>query len=157
MKYGFNNQIKVYDPGLDEMKIRNMGYTPCTLDEVLEQSDFISLHCSLNETTRHMIDTEQLKKMKKSAILINTARGAVVNEPAVAEAVKNGEIFGYGADATETEPVDPEHPMMKLKNVVVTPHSAIYNRTCMYNMNRKVMKDIFLVAAGEKPVGIVEQ
>lgn len=156
MKYGFNNQIKVYDPCVDEMKIRNAGFTPCTLDEVLEQSDFVSMHCCLNEQTRHLIDADRLKQMKKTAILINTARGAVVDEVAVAEAIEKGEIFGYGADASAVEPMETDHPLLKQPHVVITPHSSIYNRTCMYNMNRKVMKDIFLVAEGKEPVGIVE-
>ena len=95
--------------------------------------------------------------MKNTAILINTARGALVDELAVSEALEKGEIFGYGADTSEYEPMDPGHPLLKQKHVVITPHTAIYNRTCMYQMNRKVMEDIFLVDAGKAPSNIIER
>lgn len=157
MKYGFNNQILVYDPFLGDRKIKNAGFTPCLLEEVLERADFISLHCCLTKETEHMIGAEQLKRMKNTAILINTARGALVDELAVSEALEKGEIFGYGADTSEYEPMDPGHPLLKQKHVVITPHTAIYNRTCMYQMNRKVMEDIFLVDAGKAPSNIIER
>ncbi|NBK93668.1 3-phosphoglycerate dehydrogenase [bacterium 1XD21-13] len=156
MKYGFNNQILVYDPFMGDRKIKNAGFTPCTLEEVLEGADVISLHCCLTKETQYLIGAEQLKRMKKTAILINTARGALVDELAVSEALEKGEIFGYGADTSEYEPMDPEHPLLKQKHVVITPHTAIYNRTCMYQMNRKVMEDIFQVEAGKEPSSIVE-
>lgn len=156
MKYGFNNRILVYDPLMGDRKIQNAGFTPCSMEELLEQSDFISLHCCLNEATYHMIGEEQLKRMKKTAILINTARGSVVDELAVSKALKAGEIFGYGADVAEHEPIDPKNPLFLQEHVVITPHSSIYNRTCMYHMNRKVMEDIFLVESGKEPIGIVE-
>ena len=157
MKYGFNNRVIVYDPYLEDRKIRNMGYEPVSLEELLSQADFVSVHCSLNASTEKLIDAGRLKLMKRDAILINTARGAIVDEMAVYEAVKNREIFAYAADAAAVEPIPADHPLCGIPHVIITPHSAIYNRTCMYQMNRKVMEDLYLMEAGKEPKGIVTE
>ena len=157
MKYGFNNRVIVYDPYLEDRKIRNMGYEPVSLEELLSQADFVSVHCSLNASTEKLIDAGRLKLMKRDAILVNTARGAIVDEMAVYEAVKNREIFAYAADAAAVEPIPADHPLCGIPHVIITPHSAIYNRTCMYQMNRKVMEDLYLMEAGKEPKGIVTE
>ena len=73
------------------------------------------------------------------------------------EAVKNREIFAYAADAAAVEPIPADHPLCGIPHVIITPHSAIYNRTCMYQMNRKVMEDLYLMEAGKEPKGIVTE
>ena len=157
MKYGFNNHVLVYDPYLGGGKIRNKGYEPVPLEELLSRSDFVSVHCSLNDSTRGLLNADRLKLMKKDAVLINTARGAIVDELAVCEAVRERRIFAYGADAACVEPIPAEHPLCGTPHVIITPHSAIYNRTCMYQMNRKVMEDVYLMEAGREPRGIVRE
>jgi D-3-phosphoglycerate dehydrogenase len=93
-----------------------------TTDELLREADVISLHTNLSEETRHMINTDRLAIMKKGAILINTARGGLIDEKAVAEACRSGKLLGYGSDVMEEEPIKPPHPFLEIDNVIVTPH-----------------------------------
>ncbi|MDF1489044.1 2-hydroxyacid dehydrogenase [Tessaracoccus caeni] len=93
-----------------------------TLDEVLAQSDFLSLNCPLNDSTRHLINRETLAMMKPSACVINTARGALIDEPALIEALQTGVIAGAGLDVQEVEPLDDASPLYIMDNVIITPH-----------------------------------
>lgn len=95
-----------------------------TLDELLAQSDFVSLHCPLTAENQKMINAERLNQMKKTAILINTARGGLVDEQAVADALNGGIIARYYADAVSVEPIVAENPLLSAKNCVLTPHIA---------------------------------
>ncbi|WP_394523488.1 2-hydroxyacid dehydrogenase [Lacrimispora sp. JR3] len=100
--------------------MENLHFT--TIEEVLKQSDFISLNCPLNESTRHMINKETLAMMKPTAYLINTARGALVDEKALIEALQNQVIAGAGLDVQEVEPLDDSSPLYSMDNVIITPH-----------------------------------
>ncbi|HZK20643.1 MAG TPA: D-2-hydroxyacid dehydrogenase [Oscillospiraceae bacterium] len=95
-----------------------------SLDDVLEKSDFITLHCPLNDDTNELVNDEFLSKMKKGSYLINTARGAVVDEFAVANALNSGKLKGYGADVLLEEPPKSSNPLLSAKNTVITPHIA---------------------------------
>lgn len=95
-----------------------------SLDEVLSQSDFISIHMPLTSETKYLMNSETLSKMKKTAILINTARGDLVNEQDVADALKNGKIAGYAADVLSAEPMSKDNPLSKAPNCIITPHLA---------------------------------
>jgi glycerate dehydrogenase len=101
---------------------------PCVdIDELCKESDIISLHCPLTESTRGLIDARAISLMKKSAVLVNEARGAVVDEKAVRDAVKNGKISGFGCEVYSTEPDPKDHPYNDIagrKNVILTPHVA---------------------------------
>lgn len=98
------------------------GITFVSKDELYERSDFVSLHTPLNASTEHMIDADALKKMKSTAFLINTARGALVDEAALVDALQNGVIAGAGLDVQEVEPLDDASPLYTMDNVVLTPH-----------------------------------
>lgn len=98
----------------------NLTYT--SLEEVLKNSDYVSLHCPLNEKTKHIINAETLSLMKPTAFLINTARGALIDEPALIEALKKGTIAGAGLDVQETEPPVEGNPLYTMENVILTPH-----------------------------------
>ena len=100
------------------------GIRKVTMDDLMESSDIISLHCPLNDDTRHIINAESIKKMKKSAIVINTGRGPLVNDNDVAEALNNDQIAAYGADVVTTEPIPADNPLLSAKNCYLTPHIA---------------------------------
>jgi D-3-phosphoglycerate dehydrogenase len=113
-----------YDPYPNQAASSKAGIKLMSMNEVLAQSDFVSLHTPLSAETRHLIGEPQLRLMKPTAYLINTARGPVVDEPALIRALQEKRIAGAGLDVFEKEPVDPNNPLLKMDNVVVTPHSA---------------------------------
>lgn len=100
------------------------GITPVSLDELLQESDIVSLHCPLTDSTRELINKTTLAKMKKSAILINTGRGPLVNEADLAAALNNGDIQAFGADVLSKEPPTADNPLLSAKNCFITPHIA---------------------------------
>lgn len=121
---GFDLTTLVYDPYVSAEVITAAGAQPATLDEVLAQSDFVLLHCPLTPQTHHLIGERELRLMKPTAILINTARGPVVDEPALIRALNEKWIAAAGLDVFEQEPPDPANPLFAMSNVVVTPHTA---------------------------------
>lgn len=100
------------------------GITPVSLDELLQKSDIVSLHCPLTDSTRELINKTTLAKMKNSAILINTGRGPLVNEADLAAALNNGDIQAFGADVLSKEPPTADNPLLSAKNCFITPHIA---------------------------------
>lgn len=118
----FDMNIMVFTPSGKKDGIDFAKFT--SLDEVLKSSDFITLHCPLNEDTNGLVNDEFLSKMKHGAYLINTARGAVVDEYAVANALNNEKLSGYAADVLSTEPPKPTNPLLSAINTVITPHIA---------------------------------
>lgn len=114
---GMNILVSTRTPRED---MENIHFT--TTEEVLKQSDFVSLNCPLNESTRHMINKETLGLMKPTAFLVNTARGALIDEKALIEALENKVIAGAGLDVQEVEPLDDASPLYTMDNVIITPH-----------------------------------
>ena len=122
---GFDMRVLYYDPLCqDDPYAGEIGAHCVDWDTLLRESDFISLHTPLNNETYHMIRAETLAKMKPNAILINTARGAVVDPDALYLALKNGVIRAAALDVTDPEPISPEHPLLELDNLIITPHIA---------------------------------
>lgn len=119
---GFDMRILVYGPRVSDEEAAQVGAERATLDELLQRSDFVSLHCPLRPETHHLINRETLARMKPSAILINTARGSVVDQTALYEALVNGVIAGAGLDVTDPEPLRADDPLLKLPNVTIVPH-----------------------------------
>ena len=120
---GFNMRVLVNSlENADE--IRRLGGEKATLDELLRQSDFVSLHVPLTDETRHLISQRELKLMKPTAILINTARGSVVDPRALYAALRDGEILAAGLDVTDPEPVPLDDPLLTLDNCLIVPHIA---------------------------------
>ena len=120
----FGMRVLGFDPYAPQERIPAFVERVETVDEILCRSDFISLHVAGGPSTKHLINAEALKKMKPNAILINVARGSVVDEAALAEALRSGVIAGAGLDVFENEPLLPHNPLMLLENVVATPHCA---------------------------------
>lgn len=122
---GFDAQVQYYDPyPLDEERERELDVRRVSLDELFRTSDIVTCHAPLTPQTRHIVNRERLAMMKPTAMLINTARGPVVDESALTEALQNGVIAGAGLDVFEQEPVAPDNPLLRMDNVVVTPHMA---------------------------------
>lgn len=120
-------------------------------EEVFKQADVISLHCFLNEKTENLINKETLSIMKKTAFLINVARGGLVDEEALAEAVKNGEIAGAGLDVVKKEPMPKEHIFNQFDNILVTPHLAWYSEDASEDLKTKCAQEAIRFIKGEKP------
>jgi glyoxylate reductase len=121
---GFNMRVLYYNPEPAPELASEVGASYASMDALLAESDFVSLHCPLTPETVHLISREELRKMKPGALLINTARGPVVDQNALVEALQNGVIAGAGLDVTDPEPIDANHPLVHLENVIVTPHVA---------------------------------
>ncbi len=122
---GFRTSVVYYDVQAAPAEIeRELNAKRVELDELMETSDVISLHTPLNDATRGLICAESLARMKSTAIIVNTGRGPVVNEEALYAGLKDGAIAGAGLDVFEVEPLDPASPLLKLGNIVVTPHIA---------------------------------
>ena len=121
---GFEMNWLVHDPFLKGDDLAAQRVQSVSLETLLSESDFVSLHCPLTPSTRHLIGESQLRCMKPSAILINTSRGPVVDEPALARALTEGWIAAAGLDVFEQEPPSPDNPLLELENVILTPHSA---------------------------------
>lgn len=121
-KYGFNMHILYYDVACRDDLNKELGAECVSVEELLKRSDIVTIHVPLLPETRHMINEEKLRLMKKTAILINTSRGAVVDTVALVKALSEGWIAGAGLDVFEEEPLPKDHPLTKLDNVVLTPH-----------------------------------
>lgn len=121
---GFNLNWIIHDPFVEVKQLAALGMQSVSLETLLSQSDYISLHCPLTTATRHLISEPQLRQMKPTAILINTSRGPVVDETALVRALTEGWIAAAGLDVFEQEPPARDNPLLKLENVILTPHSA---------------------------------
>lgn len=125
-----------------------------SLEELLEQSDFVSLHCYLDETTRHLMNSRTIALMRPGAILINTARGPVVEPTALLEALDTGHLLGAGLDVFEIEPLDNER-LRQHPRVLLTPHSAFYSIEGFVELRRKTAEEVARVLRGEPPLNPV--
>ena len=123
------------------------------LSELLRRADVVTLHCLLTDETRKLIDRERLALMKPTALLINCARGPIVDEAALIEALENGRLAGAGLDVTDPEPVAPDSPLFKLPNVIVTPHYAPTTVESATRVSKIAVENINAVLAGQEPVG----
>lgn len=148
----FGLRILGYDPYVEKSLAGESGITLMTsLPELLNQSDFVSVHTPLNEETRHMIGEAEFKQMKPSAYFINTARGPVVDELALIEALQEKRIAGAGLDVFEMEPIAPDNPLLKMDNVVVVPHSASYSDAAIAEQPVNPAQEVARVLSGKWP------
>ena len=117
---------------IEKVEARKIGVKYVSLDELLAGSDILTLHVPLNENTRGLISKEKVSLMKRGSILINTARGPVVDSLALADALNEGRLAGAGIDVFDTEPpISPDHPLVRAKNVVLTPHIAFATKEAL--------------------------
>ena len=127
------------------------------LDTVMRESDFISIHCPLNKQTRGLIGARQLALMKPTAYLINTARGPIVDEPALITALREHRIAGAGLDVFDTEPVPAGHPLLAMENVIVSPHVIARTHECIRDTSISSCRSVAAVSQGNAPPYIVNR
>ena len=147
---GFDGRILAYDPFLKEDRIRSGGAEPSGLDRLTREADLISLHCNLTPETRHMFGADRFRMMKPSAFIVNCSRGAVIDEAALAEALKSGEIAGAGIDVYEEEPPVKNNPLFSLPNAVVTPHFSGGTRQARERICRSAVENALRAVRGEE-------
>lgn len=134
----FGMVVMVNDPAFPTPRIAADGHTPAPdLEVAIPEADVVTLHCPLSAATRHMVDTVFLSRMKPTAWLINTARGGLVDETALAKALSEGTIEAAGVDVLQSEPPDAENPLFRLSNVVLSPHNAAAPLECYEKMSQR--------------------
>ena len=148
---GFGLNIIAYDPMMDTAAAQQLNVSPVSFQELLAQSDYISIHCPLTQETHHLFDRQIFEQMKPTVIFINTARGAIVKEEDMVAFLREHEFAMAGIDVTETEPVPTDHPLLKLNNAVVTPHVAWYSVESVLSLQRKVAEEVAGVLSGQPP------
>jgi D-3-phosphoglycerate dehydrogenase / 2-oxoglutarate reductase len=154
---GFEMTILAHDPYVDADTMASYGVSAASLDDLLSRSDYVSVHCPLLKSTYHLIGERELKLMKKDAILVNTSRGPVIDEPALIRALTEGWIAGAGLDVFEQEPIDPFNPLLKLDNVAVTPHIASNSDEFLPNFWRLSVDTVVDLAKGRWPRSYVNK
>jgi D-3-phosphoglycerate dehydrogenase len=122
-----------------------------TLDDLLRQSDFITIHVPLTPKTRGMIGRKQIQAMKPGAIVVNVSRGGLVDEIALADALASGRLAGAGLDVMEPAPPDPNHPLLKQENVIITPHTAFFSQASTLELETRTAQEVVRVADGGEP------
>ncbi|NOJ27467.1 MAG: D-glycerate dehydrogenase [Nitrososphaera sp.] len=148
---GFGMKILYCNRSRNQKAEQELGARYVSLDELLQESDFVSLHASMNEASYHMIDREKLQKMKKTAFLINTARGKVVDEKDLSVALRKGWIAGAGLDVFEEEPLVKSSPLVKMKNVTLLPHIGSATHQTRSAMGKVAAESILAVLDGKSP------
>lgn len=146
----FGMRILAYSPSLTDDQARAHSVMRRELDDVLRESDFVSLHLPLTTHTRHVIDAEKLALMKPDAVLINTARGGVVDHDALLHALQRGVIGGAALDVTDPEPIAPDHPLLSLANVLVVPHIGSATHKTRENMALMAAHNLIAGLRGER-------
>jgi len=152
---GFGMKVIAYDPYVPADVAAGMGVELVDFDRLLRESDYISIHSALTAETKHMMSLEQFKKMKKTAYLINTARGPLVDDAALYTALSEGMIAGAGLDVLEDEPPNLDNPLFTLDNVVITAHCAHYSDQSAIELRSRPVEEVARALKGELPINIL--
>ncbi|HTT10353.1 MAG TPA: NAD(P)-dependent oxidoreductase [Burkholderiaceae bacterium] len=152
---GFDMRLLAADPYADAGRIEALGATLVPLPTLLREADFVVLMCLLNDETRHLIDAEKLALMRPTAYLINVARGPVVDEPALIRALEAKRIAGAGLDVFEQEPIAPDNPLLKMEQVIVSPHALCWTDECFNAIATDGLTSLVDVARGKRPAYLV--
>ena len=149
---GWGVKILSYDPYVNPDSMREYGVEKCmALEEMLEQVDVLSINAVLTKDTYHMINEEALRKLKKRAFIVNTGRGAIIDEKALVRALGDGRIAGAALDSMEQEPIDPNNELLKLENVILTPHMSAVTPEMDWMLTYTAMENALMALKGEIP------
>lgn len=153
----FDLKLRAADPHVDSKVLEGLSTRKVTLDELMAQSDFVVVTCLLNEETRKLIGAHQLALMKPTAYLINVARGPIVDEQALYETLSTRRIAGAALDVFEEEPTPAANPILKLDNVIVTPHSLAWTDELFGNIARTAIGAVLAVASAQRPQFLINR
>ena len=153
----FGLRLLAADPFASASEATSLGVTLLPLDDLLGQADFVCVCCALTEETRHLLDARRLERMRPSAFLINVARGGVVDQPALTEALRERRIAGAALDVFEQEPIAASDPLLELDNVIVAPHAICWTDELFRGNGRSACQSILDVAAGQTPRYVVNR
>lgn len=156
LRYGFRCDVLGYDPYKTALDLEIFGAKKVELDELLEKADVICVCASLNEDNYHMLSADEFSKMKEHVYLSNTARGALIDEEAMVQALASGKVAGFATDVLEVEPGRSDHPYLSFKNVIMTPHTSAYTMECLEGMGEKCVTDCEEVTEGILPKRAVQ-
>jgi D-3-phosphoglycerate dehydrogenase len=148
----FGLKVLAYDPYIAQDKADALGVESVSFDDLLARSDFISVHAPLQPATRGLMNAKAFAKTKKGAVLINTARGPLVDEPALVAALDSGQLGGAALDVVTTEPLAKDSALLHRDNVVLTPHTGFYSVEALEELQTKCATDVAQVLSGEKAV-----
>lgn len=151
----FGLRIVACDPYVAPEVFRRLEVQQVNLDQLLSQSDIVSIHAPLTPETEGLLGLEQLKKMKPTACLVNTARGAIVDQEALYAVLSDGNISAAAVDVTEPEPIPRDSPLLKLDNFIVTAHSAGLSPPAFADLQRRPAEEVIRVVRGQWPVGLL--
>jgi D-3-phosphoglycerate dehydrogenase / 2-oxoglutarate reductase len=151
----FGLRLMAHDPFVDELTMSALGVQPASLDEVLSQSDFVSMHAPATPDTGHMLGAAHFARMKPTAIFINTGRGPTVDETALIAALSSGQIAGAGLDVLEQEPPNAANPLLAMPHVILSPHNASASARFDPARKRRAGQEMALVLSGRWPMSCV--
>jgi len=151
----FGMKVIAHDPYLAPSNISSMGAAPASFEDVLSQSDFLSLHAPLTPETHHLINAETLRLVKPSAVLINCARGGLVDEPALVDALRNQRLARAGLEVLEEEPPSADNPILRMDQVLFTPHSAAHTKKALQRVREVAVDAVVRVLRGERLLHVV--
>lgn len=154
---GFGVEVIAYDPYLPLKVFQERHVEKVDMETLLKRSDIITVHVALTEKTRHMIGRDELRKMKKTAILVNASRGAVIDEAALYTALREKWVASAGLDVLEREPLTRDNPLLGLDNVVITPHMAWYSIDSLTEIQRRAAEEVARVLRGQPPKSLVNR
>lgn len=151
----FGMRVMVYDPAVAPEAVKAVRCEKVDLDRLLAEADFVTLHAPLTGSTQNLLDETNLRRMKSTAFLINTARGGIIDQTALVKALEQDWIAGAALDVFVPEPLPGDHPLLKFPNVIATPHVAFYSEEALLDLEILAAENVAAVLSGRRPANVV--
>ncbi len=148
----FGMKVMAYDPYVPDEVCQRLQVERVDLDSLLRSCDYLSIHCALTPETRHILNAESLAKMKPGVLIVNTARGPMIDEAALAAALDSGQVGGAGLDVMEQEPPSADSPLLGRDNVLIQPHTGFYSVESLVELQTKAAQEVCRVLTGQRPL-----